>query len=92
MLRPGAGLQDGRAHPRGSTTQLPLSTGPGTPTSREQEGAPLIPLLQKLVGPHLPSRALQVTGDQAVYENELLAAQDVRTWSRGSITRDSTFR
>ncbi|KAK1328043.1 hypothetical protein QTO34_012465 [Cnephaeus nilssonii] len=33
-----------------------------------------------------------VTGDQAVYENELVAAQDVRTWSRGSITRDSTFR
>ncbi|XP_006761375.1 PREDICTED: zona pellucida sperm-binding protein 4 [Myotis davidii] len=34
----------------------------------------------------------RVTGDQAVYENELVAAQDVRTWSRGSITRDSTFR
>ncbi|XP_070257561.1 zona pellucida sperm-binding protein 4 [Myotis yumanensis] len=34
----------------------------------------------------------RVTGDQAVYENELVAAQDVRTWSRGTITRDSTFR
>ncbi|XP_010858420.1 PREDICTED: zona pellucida sperm-binding protein 4 isoform X1 [Bison bison bison] len=34
----------------------------------------------------------QITGKQAVYENELVAARDVRTWSRGSITRDSTFR
>ncbi|XP_030191307.1 zona pellucida sperm-binding protein 4 [Lynx canadensis] len=33
-----------------------------------------------------------VTGDQAVYENELVAARDVRTWSHGSITRDSIFR
>ena len=28
----------------------------------------------------------QITGKQAVYENELAAARDVRTWSRGSIT------
>ncbi|XP_074229381.1 zona pellucida sperm-binding protein 4 isoform X1 [Camelus bactrianus] len=34
----------------------------------------------------------QVTGNQAVYENELVAARDVRTWSQGSITRDSVFR
>ncbi|KAK2507409.1 hypothetical protein MC885_007628 [Smutsia gigantea] len=34
----------------------------------------------------------QITGDQAVYENELVAARDVRTWSHGSITRDSIFR
>ncbi|EFB13394.1 hypothetical protein PANDA_012889, partial [Ailuropoda melanoleuca] len=34
----------------------------------------------------------RIIGDQAVYENELVAAQDVRTWSHGSITRDSIFR
>ncbi|XP_070470660.1 zona pellucida sperm-binding protein 4 isoform X2 [Equus przewalskii] len=34
----------------------------------------------------------RVTGDQAVYENELVATRDVRTWSHGSITRDSIFR
>ncbi|XP_016075203.1 PREDICTED: zona pellucida sperm-binding protein 4 [Miniopterus natalensis] len=33
-----------------------------------------------------------IAGDQAVYENELEAAREVRTWSRGSITRESTFR
>uniref|UniRef100_A0A8C8S251 Zona pellucida sperm-binding protein 4 n=1 Tax=Pelusios castaneus TaxID=367368 RepID=A0A8C8S251_9SAUR len=33
-----------------------------------------------------------MAGDQGVYENELVADQDVRTWSLGSITRDSTFR
>ncbi|XP_032464727.1 zona pellucida sperm-binding protein 4 isoform X2 [Phocoena sinus] len=33
-----------------------------------------------------------VTGTQAVYENELVATRDVRTWSHGSITRDSIFR
>ncbi|NP_999210.1 zona pellucida sperm-binding protein 4 precursor [Sus scrofa] len=36
--------------------------------------------------------AKRVTGNQAVYENELVAARDVRTWSHGSITRDSIFR
>lgn len=35
---------------------------------------------------------LQVTGDQAVYENELVASRDVKTGSLGSVTRDSTFR
>ncbi|CAH6809772.1 Zp4 [Phodopus roborovskii] len=34
----------------------------------------------------------QIIGDQVVYENELLATQDVRTWVSGSITRDSIFR
>ncbi|XP_039338185.1 zona pellucida sperm-binding protein 4 isoform X1 [Mauremys reevesii] len=34
----------------------------------------------------------QMAGDQGVYENELVADRDVRTWSLGSITRDSTFR
>lgn len=34
----------------------------------------------------------QVTGDQAVYENEVVAARDVKSWSHGSITRDSIFR
>ncbi|NXQ92774.1 ZP4 protein, partial [Sagittarius serpentarius] len=34
----------------------------------------------------------QVTGDQAVYENELVASRDVKTGSLGSVTRDSTFR
>lgn len=34
----------------------------------------------------------QVMGDQAVYENEVLAARDVKSWSHGSITRDSIFR
>ncbi|KAM5302052.1 zona pellucida sperm-binding protein 4 [Glossophaga mutica] len=34
----------------------------------------------------------RITGGQAVYENELVAARDVRTWNHGSITRDSTFR
>ncbi|NWI52518.1 ZP4 protein, partial [Calyptomena viridis] len=34
----------------------------------------------------------QVTGDQAIYENELVASRDVRTASLGSVTRDSTFR
>ncbi|XP_063116178.1 zona pellucida sperm-binding protein 4 [Cavia porcellus] len=33
-----------------------------------------------------------VTGDQTVYENELTAIRDVRTWDHGSITRDSIFR
>ncbi|XP_032047058.1 zona pellucida sperm-binding protein 4-like [Aythya fuligula] len=34
----------------------------------------------------------QVTGDHAVYENELVASRDVKTGSLGSVTRDSTFR
>ncbi|NXY83317.1 ZP4 protein, partial [Alcedo cyanopectus] len=34
----------------------------------------------------------QVFGDQAIYENELVASRDVKTVSLGSITRDSTFR
>ncbi|NXY22099.1 ZP4 protein, partial [Atrichornis clamosus] len=34
----------------------------------------------------------QVTGDQAIYENELVATRDVKTGSLGSITRDSIFR
>ncbi|NWW86227.1 ZP4 protein, partial [Rhynochetos jubatus] len=34
----------------------------------------------------------QVTGDQAVYENELVASRDVKTGSLGSVIRDSTFR
>uniref|UniRef100_A0A8C3GQ09 Zona pellucida sperm-binding protein 4 n=1 Tax=Cairina moschata TaxID=8855 RepID=A0A8C3GQ09_CAIMO len=34
----------------------------------------------------------QVTGDHAVYENELVASRDVQTGSLGSVTRDSTFR
>ncbi|KAM9212064.1 zona pellucida sperm-binding protein 4 [Dugong dugon] len=34
----------------------------------------------------------QITGGQAVYENQLIATRDVRTWSHGSITRDSIFR
>ncbi|XP_005405069.1 PREDICTED: zona pellucida sperm-binding protein 4 [Chinchilla lanigera] len=33
-----------------------------------------------------------VTGDQTVYENELIANRDVRSWDHGSITRDSIFR
>lgn len=46
----GAGLQDRRAHPRDSATQPPLHMGPGTLTSREQAGAPLIHLPQKPAG------------------------------------------
>ncbi|NXI51971.1 ZP4 protein, partial [Chloroceryle aenea] len=34
----------------------------------------------------------QVSGDQAIYENELVASRDVKTGSLGSVTRDSTFR
>ncbi|NWW57152.1 ZP4 protein, partial [Ifrita kowaldi] len=34
----------------------------------------------------------QVTGDQAIYENELVASRDVKTGSLGSVTRDSIFR
>ncbi|XP_011376815.1 zona pellucida sperm-binding protein 4 [Pteropus vampyrus] len=34
----------------------------------------------------------RVTADRAVYENELVAARDVTTWSHGAITRDSIFR
>ncbi|NWT02014.1 ZP4 protein, partial [Mionectes macconnelli] len=34
----------------------------------------------------------QVTGDQAIYENELVAFRDVKTASLASVTRDSTFR
>ncbi|XP_009977125.1 PREDICTED: zona pellucida sperm-binding protein 4-like, partial [Tauraco erythrolophus] len=34
----------------------------------------------------------QVTGDQAVYENELVASRHVKTGSLGSVTRDSSFR
>ncbi|XP_039338188.1 zona pellucida sperm-binding protein 4-like [Mauremys reevesii] len=34
----------------------------------------------------------QMAGDQGIYENELVASRDVRTWSLGSITWDSTFR
>ncbi|KFO34260.1 zona pellucida sperm-binding protein 4 [Fukomys damarensis] len=33
-----------------------------------------------------------VTGDQTVYENELIAKRDVRTGDHGSITRDNIFR
>lgn len=36
--------------------------------------------------------SLQVTGDHAIYENELVASRDVNMGSLGSITRDSTFR
>ncbi|NXV74281.1 ZP4 protein, partial [Atlantisia rogersi] len=36
--------------------------------------------------------SLQVTGDQAIYENELVASRNVKTGSLGSVTRDSTFR
>ncbi|NXK49932.1 ZP4 protein, partial [Chauna torquata] len=36
--------------------------------------------------------SFQVTGDQAIYENELVASRDVKTGSLGSVTRDSTFR
>ncbi|NXG67238.1 ZP4 protein, partial [Hemiprocne comata] len=34
----------------------------------------------------------QVTGDQIIYENELVASRDVMTANLGSVTRDSTFR
>ncbi|XP_071990241.1 zona pellucida sperm-binding protein 4-like [Engystomops pustulosus] len=34
----------------------------------------------------------KVIGDQAVYENQLLATKTLLTWNRISITRDSTFR
>ncbi|NXT95661.1 ZP4 protein, partial [Anhinga rufa] len=34
----------------------------------------------------------QVTGDHAIYENELVASRDVKSGSLGSVTRDSTFR
>ncbi|KAM6067570.1 LOW QUALITY PROTEIN: zona pellucida sperm-binding protein 4-like [Chlamydotis macqueenii] len=34
----------------------------------------------------------QVTGDQAIYENELVASRDVKTGSLGSVSRDSAFR
>ncbi|XP_074763399.1 zona pellucida sperm-binding protein 4-like [Athene noctua] len=34
----------------------------------------------------------QVTGDQVIYENELVASRDVKTVSLGSVTRDRTFR
>ncbi|KAM4669506.1 zona pellucida sperm-binding protein 4-like [Amazona ochrocephala] len=36
--------------------------------------------------------ASQVTGDQVIYENELVASRDVKTGRLGSVTRDSTFR
>ncbi|KAM9011305.1 zona pellucida sperm-binding protein 4-like [Ara ararauna] len=36
--------------------------------------------------------AFQVTGDQVIYENELVASRDVKTGTLGSVTRDSTFR
>nr|AYN07267.1 zona pellucida 4 [Mus mattheyi] len=36
--------------------------------------------------------ARRITGDQAVYENELVAIPDVQAWGRSSITRDSNFR
>ncbi|KAM4828569.1 zona pellucida sperm-binding protein 4 [Thomomys bottae] len=34
----------------------------------------------------------RITGDQAVYENELAATREVQAWGYGSITRDSDFR
>uniref|UniRef100_A0A8D2IC68 Zona pellucida sperm-binding protein 4 n=1 Tax=Urocitellus parryii TaxID=9999 RepID=A0A8D2IC68_UROPR len=37
-------------------------------------------------------RVRTIAGDQVVYENELVATRDVRTWGHGSITRDSIFR
>lgn len=40
----------------------------------------------------VPDLSLQVTGDQAIYENELVASRSVKTGSLGSVTRDSTFR
>ncbi|NWX58061.1 ZP4 protein, partial [Promerops cafer] len=36
--------------------------------------------------------SFQMTGDQAIYENELVASRDVKTGSLGSVTRDSIFR
>lgn len=39
-----------------------------------------------------PGLSLQVTGDQAIYANELVASRGVKTGSLGSVTRDSTFR
>uniref|UniRef100_A0A2I3GJD4 Zona pellucida sperm-binding protein 4 n=1 Tax=Nomascus leucogenys TaxID=61853 RepID=A0A2I3GJD4_NOMLE len=38
------------------------------------------------------STASTITGDRAVYENELVATRDVKNGSRGSVTRDSIFR
>uniref|UniRef100_A0A8C9Q335 Zona pellucida sperm-binding protein 4 n=1 Tax=Spermophilus dauricus TaxID=99837 RepID=A0A8C9Q335_SPEDA len=37
-------------------------------------------------------RVRTIAGDKVVYENELVATRDVRTWGHGSITRDSIFR
>uniref|UniRef100_H0Z9Z8 Zona pellucida sperm-binding protein 4 n=1 Tax=Taeniopygia guttata TaxID=59729 RepID=H0Z9Z8_TAEGU len=34
----------------------------------------------------------QMTGDQGIYENELVASRDVKTGSLGSVSRDSIFR
>ncbi|KAL2303049.1 hypothetical protein Nmel_010508 [Mimus melanotis] len=36
--------------------------------------------------------SFQMTGDQAIYENELVASRDVKTGNLGSVTRDSIFR
>lgn len=33
-----------------------------------------------------------VTGDQTVYENELIANREVKSWDHGSITPDGVFR
>lgn len=53
---------------------------------------PTIALLQPDFTAKMSVLLLQVTGDQAVYENELVASRDVKTGSLGSVTRDSTFR
>lgn len=40
----------------------------------------------------VPGLSFQVTEDQVIYENELVASRDVKTGRLGSVTRDSTFR
>lgn len=40
----------------------------------------------------VPGLLFQVTGDQVIYENELVASRDVKTGGLGSVTRDSAFR
>lgn len=40
----------------------------------------------------VPGLSFQVTGDQVIYENELVASRAVKAGDLGSVTRDSTFR
>ncbi|XP_054440730.1 LOW QUALITY PROTEIN: zona pellucida sperm-binding protein 4 [Pteronotus mesoamericanus] len=75
------------------------NTGGGEPeagfsyrTAQTKQGPPERGPIGRLQAPSHSLSSSKIAGGQALYENELVAARDVRMWSQGWITRDSTFR